>query len=102
MSKLLETQLPLATGDEVTPDIYNRLVRILELNLGAIDISISPHFTQNQVDSLQFATGAIIFNSTTEVHQAFDGKTMRNLYEHQTTLSSFSVTSALGSISVTV
>ena len=43
MSKLLETRLPLASGgfgDDVDIDTFNRLVRVLELNLGAIDITI--------------------------------------------------------------
>ena len=36
MAKLLETRLPNAQG-EVSPDVYNRLVRVLELNLGGFD-----------------------------------------------------------------
>jgi hypothetical protein len=34
MSKLLETRLPFSQGDSVSSDTFNRLVRILELNLG--------------------------------------------------------------------
>ena len=37
MSKLLPTQLPIAVGDTVTVELFNRLVRILEINLGAVD-----------------------------------------------------------------
>ena len=37
MSKLLQTQLPLAVGS-VDANLFNRLVRILEINLGAIDL----------------------------------------------------------------
>ena len=37
MSKLLQTQLPLAIGP-VDPELFNRLVRILEINLGAVDL----------------------------------------------------------------
>ena len=37
MSKLLQTQLPIAS-DTVTSDVFNRLVRILEINLGAVDL----------------------------------------------------------------
>ena len=36
MAKLLETRLPLANGT-VEPELYNRLVRILELNLNSFD-----------------------------------------------------------------
>jgi hypothetical protein len=38
MSRLLETRLPASVGESVTSDTYNRLVRILEINLGAVDI----------------------------------------------------------------
>jgi len=41
MAKLLETRLPNAIG-EVSPDVYNRLVRVLELNLGTFDPSATP------------------------------------------------------------
>ena len=37
MSKLLPTQLPLAQS-EVTPELFNRLIRLLEINLGAVDL----------------------------------------------------------------
>ena len=37
MSKLLPTRLPIADGQSVTADTFNRLVRILEINLGAVD-----------------------------------------------------------------
>jgi hypothetical protein len=73
MSRLLETRLPASVGESVTSDTYNRLVRILEINLGAVDFTISPHFNADQISKLQFATGAIIFNTTTSIHQAFDG-----------------------------
>ena len=36
MAKLLETRLPIA-GSEITPDVFNRLVRVLELNLQKFD-----------------------------------------------------------------
>jgi hypothetical protein len=73
MAKILETRLPLATDGEVSADTFNRLVRILEINLGAKDIDKTPVFNASEISALQFATGAIIFNSTVEVHQAFDG-----------------------------
>ena len=71
MSKLLQTRLPLAQGLELTPELFNRLVRILEINLSAIDPDKTPSFNSTEIDQLQFATGAIIFNTTNEIHQAF-------------------------------
>ena len=37
MSKLLQTQLPVASGQYVSVDVFNRLIRILEINLGSVD-----------------------------------------------------------------
>ena len=102
MSKLLPTRLPLADGQSVTADTFNRLVRILELNLGSVDPNAIQIFNSTEISELQFATGTIIFNSTTEVHQAFDGTEFRNLYQHQTYLTGLSVTMSLGTVTVTI
>jgi len=100
MSKLLQTRLPIAEGQTVTADTFNRLVRILEINLGSVDPDAIQVFNSTEISELQFATGAIIFNSTTEVHQAFDGTEFRNLYEHQTYLTGLSGTMSLGTVTV--
>jgi|TARA_R110000796_G_scaffold250743_2_gene380407 hypothetical protein len=100
VSKLLQTRLPLADGQSVTADTFNRLIRILELNLGSVDPNAVQIFNSTEISELQFATGAIIFNSTTEVHQAFDGTEFRNLYQHQTYLTGLSVTMSLGTVTV--
>lgn len=100
MSKLLQTRLPIAEGQTVSADTFNRLVRILEINLGSIDPDAIQVFNSTEISELQFATGAIIFNSTTEVHQAFDGTEFRNLYEHQTYLTGLSGTMSLGTVTV--
>ena len=100
MSRLLETRLPFSQGNSVSSDTFNRLVRILELNLGAVDFTISPHFNATEISQLQFATGSIIFNTTTEIHQAFDGTTFRDLYSHQTYPTGQAATFGLGSVTV--
>jgi len=102
MSKLLQTRLPFAQGDTVNADTFNRLVRILELNLGSVDPNAIQIFNSTEISELQFATGAIIFNSTTEVHQGFDGTEFRNLYEHQTYPTGLSATMSLGTVTVTI
>ena len=100
MSKLLPTNLPFATGETDSADTFNRLIRILEINLGSVDPNAIQVFNSTEVSELQFATGAIIFNSTTEVHQGFDGTEFRNLYEHQTYLTGLSATMSLGTVTV--
>ena len=102
MSKLLPTNLPFATGETVSADTFNRLIRILEINLGSIDPNAIQVFNSTEVSELQFATGAIIFNSTTEVHQGFDGTNFRNLYEHQTYPTGVSATASIGAVTVTI
>jgi hypothetical protein len=100
MSRLLETRLPFSLGDDVTSETFNRLVRILELNLGAVDFTISPHFNATQISELQFATGSIIFNTTNQIHQAFDGTTFRDLYSHQTYPTGQTITAGIGAVTV--
>tara|TARA_R110000822_G_scaffold50049_1_gene131088 strand:+ start:228 stop:539 length:312 start_codon:yes stop_codon:yes gene_type:complete len=102
MGKLLETRLPIAQGDSVDTVTFNRLIRVLEINLSAFDPDSVRHYTNTDVSELQFATGSIIFNSTTNVHQAFDGTNFRNLYEHQTYPSGISATISLGTVTVTI
>ena len=99
MAKLLPTRLPLA-AQEVTPDLFNRLVRILELNLGQIDPDAVPLFNETQKSQLQFQTGAIIFNTTLGIHQAYDGTQWRDLYGLQVYLTGLEVTSGLGAVTV--
>jgi len=102
VGKLLETRLPIAQGDMVSIETFNRLVRVLELNLSAHDPDRIKHFTNTETSELQFATGQIIFNSTVEVHQAFDGNEFRNLYEHRTYVTGVSATMSVGTVSVTI
>jgi hypothetical protein len=101
MSKLLPTRLPIADGENVSADTFNRLIRILEINLGSVDPDSIKSYNSTDISELQFATGAIIFNSTVEVHQAFDGNEFRNLYQHQTYLTGLSATMSIGSVTVT-
>ena len=97
MAKLLPTRLPQAQGPEVTVDTFNHLIRILEINL-----DVTKGYTNTELGELQFATGSIIFNTTTEVHQAFDGTEFRNLYEHQTYVTGVSATMSIGAVTVTI
>lgn len=72
MAKLLNTRLPVANGP-VTPEIFNRLVRLIELNLGEFDPINTEQFTTTQRDQSNFNPGTIIFNTTTNSLQVFDG-----------------------------
>ena len=73
MAKILETRLPLA-GLEITPEIFNRLVRILELNLQKVDLSATPTTNEERKLIDNFNPGDIVFNTDTNDLEFFNGK----------------------------
>ncbi len=73
MSKILQTQLPLAYGDTTSVDVFNRLVRILEINLGSVDPDNTLQLSTTERDKLNFNIATLIFNTTTEVLQVYNG-----------------------------
>ena len=72
MGKLLESRLPLAITD-VDANIFNRLVRILEINLGKFDPSSTPQFNDSNIGTLGFNAGDVIWNSSIGVLQVYTG-----------------------------
>tara|TARA_B100001939_G_scaffold301826_1_gene278618 strand:- start:1223 stop:3352 length:2130 start_codon:yes stop_codon:yes gene_type:complete len=79
VAKLLQTNLPFATGPNVTADTFNQLVRILEINLGSIDPDNTLQLTTAERDTLNFNLGQIIYNTTTTTLQYWDGTAFQNL-----------------------
>ena len=102
MAKLLPTRLPIATGDQVSVEIFNRLIRILEINLGGFDPTFTLQLNQTERDTAQLEAGTLIFNTTTEVLQMFDGTQFIDLTSHRTYPTGLSATSSLGSVTVTI
>ena len=98
MSKLLPTRLPLAQSD-VTADIFNRLVRILEINLGSIDPDNTLQLSTIERDKLNFNLGTLIFNTSTKVLQIFNGTEFIDLM-NEPDPKGFEAQGFLGSISV--
>ena len=72
MSKILQTQLPVASST-VTPDIFNRLARILEINLGAVDVNKTQQVNDADKLKFNFLAGSIIWNTTLGVLQVYTG-----------------------------
>tara|TARA_Y100000592_G_scaffold31769_1_gene50571 strand:- start:741 stop:1085 length:345 start_codon:yes stop_codon:yes gene_type:complete len=72
MAKLLPTRLPVATT-EISVDLYNRLIRILELNLGEFDPSNTDQFSTETRNKTIFNAGSIIFNTTINKLQIWNG-----------------------------
>ena len=76
MSKLLKSRLPLINnGASVDGTTFNRTVRLLELSLDAFDPDSTPQFTREKRDTLKFNTGDLIWNTTINTLQVFDGAT---------------------------
>jgi hypothetical protein len=78
VAKLLPSRLPIAS-EEVTPEIFNKLVRILEINLGQFDPNRTPRFNATEIAELNFLQGDVIFNTSKEVLQVYNGNDFINL-----------------------
>ena len=98
MSKLLQTQLPLAVGS-VEPDLFNRLIRILEINLGAIHLDNIRQISDPEKNTLKFNDGSIIWNTTVGVLQVYTGNKWVDIGE-RTLAKGFEMTSSVGSVTI--
>tara|TARA_R110002020_G_scaffold265775_1_gene480549 strand:- start:34 stop:405 length:372 start_codon:yes stop_codon:yes gene_type:complete len=74
MSKLLSTRLPISTNSEISSDVYNRLVRILEINLGEFDPDNTRQLSATERDILFFNPGTIIWETSVGVLQVYTGE----------------------------
>ena len=78
MGKLLETRLPIAVS-EVDPGIYNRMVRILEINLGRFDTTATPEYNDTQKAQNKFNAGDVIWNTNKSVLQVYTGSKWQDI-----------------------
>jgi hypothetical protein len=99
MAKLLPTSLPLAQN-EVTGEIFNRLVRIIELNLGQFDPNRTPQFNETEIAQLNFLQGDVIWNTSAGVLQVYVGNKWLQLHVPNTPNNGFEATASLGAVSV--
>ena len=97
MGKLLETKLPVAIGP-LSPELFNRLVRVLELSLNRVDIGSTVNFNETERNLNQFNAGDIIWNLTTQQLQIWTGTTWVDIYSG--TEKGVQGTMSLGQISV--
>ena len=101
MTKLIKTALPLATRD-VSPDLYNRLVRLLELNIGTFDPDRTPHYTDSEISSLDFQEGDVIWNTTVGSLQAYIGNRFVQLTEPTVAGAGFELLGSVGTLKIDV
>ena len=78
MGKLLETRLPIAVS-EVDPGIYNRMVRILEINLGRFDTTATPEYNDTQISQNKYSAGDVIWNTNKSVLQVYTGSEWQDI-----------------------
>jgi len=79
MAKILETKLPIAIG-EISPETFNRLVRVLELSLNKVDIDSTLSVNETQRNENQFQKGDIIWNLSTDQLQLWTGERWVDIY----------------------
>ena len=79
MAKLLETKLPVAMG-ELSPETFNRLVRVLELSLNRVDIDSTLSVNETQRNDNKFQAGDVIWNLSTSQLQLWTGAIWIDIY----------------------
>jgi len=79
VAKLLETKLPIAIG-ELSPDTFNRLVRVLELSLNRVDIDSTLSVNETQRNINKFQAGDLIWNLSTSQLQLWTGSLWVDVY----------------------
>ncbi len=74
MSKLLQGRLPFVNANaNVNGVTFNKAVRLLEISLDAFDPDATAQFTENKRDTLKFNAGDLIWNTTINALQVYDG-----------------------------
>lgn len=103
MAKLLPTRLPISMDAQVTSGTYNRLVRVLELNLGQFDPENTRQVTTTDRNTGFYNPGSLVFNTDTDTLQCWDGTRWRDLFSSQFYVNNdlgFGLTGSLGTLSV--
>ena len=81
MGKLLETRLPIALN-EVDAGVYNRMIRILEINLDRFDTTATPEYNDTELNQNQFNAGDVIWNTNKGTLQVYTGNKCR-IYQQE-------------------
>tara|TARA_R110000822_G_scaffold135462_1_gene273044 strand:+ start:702 stop:1070 length:369 start_codon:yes stop_codon:yes gene_type:complete len=100
MSKLLNTRLPLASTD-VDVNTFNRLVRILEINLESFNPDSTPQFNDSEITTLAFNAGDVIWNTSIDVLQVYTGNRWIQLHA-PVNPQGYELQSSVGSVTITI
>ena len=74
MSRLLVTRLPQELQEVVSGDTYNRLIRILEINLGEFDPDNTRQINSTERDQVNFNPGSLIWNTSNQALEVWNGR----------------------------
>ena len=99
MSKLLQTRLPIESNEFARKEIFNRLVRILEINLGSFDPNSTPQFNDQEISTLAFQQGDVIWNTSIGVLQIYTGAKWIQLHTPANP-QGYELQASLGSVSI--
>ena len=99
MSRLLQTRLPISMTDTVESETYNRLVRVLELNLGEIDTDNVRQITTTDRDQVSFNEGSIVWNTDIGALQVYKGLYWENI-STPSTPSGFEAVGSVGKVTL--
>tara|TARA_R100000306_G_C4358251_1_gene133916 strand:+ start:512 stop:841 length:330 start_codon:yes stop_codon:yes gene_type:complete len=99
MSKLLATRLPQETEETVNGGTYNRLVRILELNLGEFDPDNIRQINSTDRGEIKFNAGSIVWNTSNEALEVYTGSQWLTLSTPQNS-HGFEATGTVGAVTV--
>ena len=102
MSRLLKGTLPYILNSPWTDSrTFNRTVRLLEISLGSFDFDNTPFFTREERDELKFNSGAVIWNTSANLLQVYDGATWLSLsQELPYTTHSLEATGEVGTVQI--
>jgi len=98
MAKILNTALPFANSETVGRDVFNKAIRLIELNLIAYDPSATPQFTNQSISELQFNAGDVIWNLSINALQVFNGTEFYDISTPPT--AGLSATPSVGTVQV--
>ncbi len=84
MSKLIETRLPICGTPDVAPSDFNRLVRVLEINLNRFDPDATLQISTATRNEGNFEEGSIIWNTTEGQLQTYTGNEWVGLTQSKT------------------
>tara|TARA_R110000796_G_scaffold252253_1_gene385799 strand:+ start:3214 stop:3543 length:330 start_codon:yes stop_codon:yes gene_type:complete len=73
MSRLLVSTLPLSYEEPVSSDTYNRLIRLLEINLGEFDPDNTRQINDRDKNQAKFNQGSIVWNTNNQSLEVYTG-----------------------------